>query len=101
MMETESAEYPVRTEQNVIASDATLILYEGKLKGGTLLTRRVCRRLSKAHLCTRFDDHTVEDVRQWLQETKPQTLNIAGPRESTSPGIFDRSLQFLLAVFAG
>ena len=32
MTETDSADYPTRTQQNVIDSDATLILYEQKLK---------------------------------------------------------------------
>ncbi len=100
LVEMESTDYPARTEQNVVDSDATLILYEGRLKGGTLLTRRICRRLHKPHLCLRFDDARSREVGQWLAEIKPDTLNIAGPRESTSPGIFDRSLQFLLAVLA-
>ena len=98
--EMDATDYPARTEQNVVDSDATLILYEGRLKGGTLLTRRICQRLDKPHLCLRFDDSQAREVSRWLAELKPQTLNIAGPRESTSPGIFDRSMQFLLAVLA-
>jgi hypothetical protein len=100
LTETDSADYPVRTEQNVVDSDATLIVYEGRLKGGTLLTRRICQRLHKPYRCVRIDQRHQQEVRQWLSELKPDTLNIAGPRESTSPGIFDRSMQFLLAVFA-
>lgn len=96
--ESQSADYPVRTEQNVADSDATLILYEGRLKGGTLLTRRICRRLEKPHLCLRLDERRIAEVRQWLVQSEPDTLNVAGPRESTSPGIFDRSMRFLLAV---
>lgn len=100
LQETESADYPVRTEQNVIDSDATLIIYEDKLKGGTLLTRKICRRLDKPHLCLRMNEEQIVTVRQWLARTKPSTLNIAGPRESTAPGICDRSMQFLLMVLA-
>ena len=100
LQECESADYPTRTEQNVIDSDATLILYETKLKGGTLLTRRICRRLDKPHLPVRFvtQDREVAmlKLRTWLNEVRPETLNIAGPRESTSPGIFERSLEFLM-----
>ena len=82
LTEMDSADYPVRTEQNVIDSDATLILYEGKLKGGTLLTRRICKRLNKPFLCLRIDHKLPADVRSWLLKTRPGTLNIAGPRES-------------------
>jgi hypothetical protein len=100
LRETESPDYPVRTEQNVIDSDATLILYEGRLKGGTLLTTRICRRQGKPVLSVRIDVKHVPTVRLWLAERQPAVLNVAGPRESTAPGIFDRSMQFLLRVFA-
>lgn len=98
LQETDSTEYPVRTEQNVIDSDATLILYEGRLKGGTLLTRRICVRLGKPFLVVRIDRDDVSAARQWLATQRPATLNVAGPRESTSPGIFHRSMAFLLKV---
>ncbi len=98
LWETDSREYPVRTEQNVIDSDATLILYEGRLKGGTLLTQRICRRLQKPQLSVRIDHANVDQVRNWLSTGQPRTLNVAGPRESTCPGIFDRSMDFLLRV---
>ena len=98
LRETDSSEYPVRTEQNVIDSDATLILYEGNIKGGTLLTRRICRRLGKDHLTVAIDNGRPETVRQWLARTRPATLNVAGPRESTCPGIFERSMAFMLAA---
>ena len=96
LRETESPEYPVRTEQHVIDSDATLILYEGKIKGGTQLTRRICRRLKKPHLAIRIDAENLAAVRLWLREQQPQVLNVAGPRESNFPGIFQRSMDFLL-----
>ena len=98
LRETDSREYPVRTEQNIVDSDATLILYEGRLKGGTMLTQRICRRLEKPQLSVRIDRKNVATVRQWLRTNRPATLNVAGPRESTSPGIFHRSMDFLLRV---
>ena len=98
LQESHSREYPVRTEQNVLDSDATLILYETRLSGGSLLTRRCCQRAGKPCLCVRLDRDPPEKVRQWLDAQQPETLNVAGPRESTAPGIFDRSLAFLLRV---
>ncbi len=100
LRETESADYPPRTEQNVIDSDATLILYEVELKGGTRLTRRYCRRHDKPHLVVRIDHQQPDEVRQWLARLQPSRLNIAGPRESSYPGIQDRAFQFLLQVFS-
>ena len=98
LQETDSRDYPVRTEQNVIDSDATLILYEGRLKGGTQLTRRICVRLEKPFLALRIDRDDASLARKWLAAQQPVTLNVAGPRESTSPGIFHRSMAILLKI---
>lgn len=98
LRETESSEYPIRTKQNVVDSDATLILYEGKIKGGTQLTRRLCRQLDKPHLVVPIDRDDPIETRRWLSDVQPQTLNVAGPRESSAPGIFARSREFLLRV---
>lgn len=100
LQETDSIEYPFRTEKNVVDSDATLILYASRLKGGTLLTRRICERNAKEHLVVRFDKHEPDLVRDWLRDVRPSALNIAGPRESTSQGIFELATQYLHAVFA-
>lgn len=98
--EMQSSDYPARTEQNVVDSDATLILYERKLKGGTLLTRRICQRLDKPYLLVRMDRDEPEVISKWLRETRPETLNVAGPRESNSPGILERGEAFLLAALS-
>lgn len=104
LAETGSTDYTIRTEQNVVDSDATLILYEGKLRGGTLLTRRLCRRWRKPVCLVRLDQSHAEmagelaSVRRWMSAETPETLNVAGPRESSSPGIHDRAFQFLLRL---
>ncbi len=100
MDETESKEYPVRTEQNVVDSDATLILYRGRLKGGTLLTRKICERSDKPHLLVRLDRDAPAVVRRWLCELRPRSLNVAGPRESTCLGVYEQTFEYLLSVFA-
>ncbi|GAA4448145.1 putative molybdenum carrier protein [Novipirellula rosea] len=99
LQEMPSSDYPARTEQNVIDSDATLILYEKKLGSGTRLTRRICDRLGKAYLLARLPVDQPAMIASWLAKQKPATLNIAGPRESSSPGIYERSFAFLIDVF--
>jgi hypothetical protein len=98
LREMSSFEYPARTEQNVLDSDATLILCEARLKGGTKLTRLFCTRHDKPHLVARIDRQEFDPVRHWLRQLRPRCLNVAGPRESTSPGIYHRSLEFLLRL---
>lgn len=97
--ESDSPEYPVRTEQNVVDSDATLILYIDQIKGGTKLTRRYCIRHDKPHLVVPIADKEVATVQRWLGKERPHCLNVAGPRESNHPGISELAQIFLLRVF--
>jgi hypothetical protein len=102
LRETASSEYRERTEQNVLDSDATLILHRGPLSGGTLLTRQLAVRHRKPCLTI---DLTEPDkpatVREWLRTNNVTTLNVAGPRESQSSGIAALAERFLCQVFAG
>ena len=88
LRESALPEYRVRTEQNVLGSDATLILYRGRLSGGTELTRRLAKQYGRPHLVVNLDRAVDEaDIRDWLEKQRVETLNVAGPRESQSPGI--------------
>jgi len=98
MEETASSEYKVRTRQNVIDSDATLIIYDQRLRGGTLLTQKIALELDKPMLCRPVQGLLEDDVREWLESVRPKVLNIAGPRESSNPGIYTRSFAFLMAA---
>ncbi|MCE5266403.1 MAG: putative molybdenum carrier protein [Planctomycetaceae bacterium] len=99
LTETDSPVYAVRTERNVVESDATLILYRGRISGGTKLTLQLARRHSKPHLKVDLDAAPEPvDVCRWLAEYHIETLNVAGPRESQSPGIGVLAHAFLLRV---
>jgi len=101
LTETGSPEYHVRTEQNVLDSDATLILCRGPLSGGTKLTRELAERYAKPCLVVDLDRPPgPEVVRRWIVESQAEILNIAGPRESQSPGISARTAEYLTALFA-
>ena len=101
LTETDSPEYHVRTEQNVLASDATLILCRGKLRGGTALTRQLAERHGKPCLVVDFDHPPDPDeIRRWIAESQADTLNVAGPRERQSPGISARTTEFLKRLLA-
>ena len=105
LVETPSTDAGVRTEWNVRDSDATLLLTErpDALSGGTALTRDLARRLGRPFLVTSTED--VEAVRAWLRELreqadKPLVLNVAGPRESKEPGLYDGASSLLEQVLA-
>lgn len=100
--ECDSPDYGVRTEMNVINSDATLILNRGIIDGGTAYTLELCRHHGKPVSVIDLDNletqQAAEHVRKFLRREKPQVLNVAGPRESKSPGIYALSLNILLFV---
>lgn len=109
LREMESANYAVRTRQNVKDSDGTLILFEDTMSRGTELTAKCARQLKRPLISVdvielldwdedRFADE-IEKVISWLEAENVNVLNVAGPRESTSPGIGGIARMFLLKLF--
>lgn len=99
LCEMDSSDYALRTEQNIIDSDATLILYEGPLRGGTLLTKRIAARLQKPWLAVPLSPaFDFEAVRRWICTIRPRVLNVAGPRASSHEGIEERARDAMLRV---
>ncbi len=123
--ECESPDYHVRTELNVRDSDGTLILfvpspsseavtgetsgdggimgapYPEQLKGGTKLTYELAIKYRRPLLVVNLDrPPPAQLVYRWLSDNRIAVLNVAGPRESQSPGIAQRTYNFLLDLFA-
>jgi hypothetical protein len=93
----------LRTEWNVRDSDATLILRPrscGAADPGTEWTRRCVTRYGRVLLvCDPGDPQSLPAVMRWLEARPIRTLNVAGPSESSSPGIGDAAYRLLEAVF--
>lgn len=91
--------YPERTRRNVIESDGTVIISYGKLIGGSGLTRKYAIEHGRPWLhldMARLDDREAADrLRAWLLEHAIRTLNVAGPRASDDPHIYDVTLRVL------
>lgn len=102
MKESPSPDYPARTEANVQDSDATLILaWAAPLTGGTLRTLEFARRHGKpAAVVSLGEGDPVAEIRAFLSRVKPATLNVAGPRESSCPGIGAKARRALLLALA-
>ena len=100
LTETPSADYAQRTEWNVRDSDGTLVLVDGELSGGSAQTVEVAGRLGKPCLVLNMTQQpSAEAVRAWAHAHGVRTLNVAGPRESKCPGIYDRARRFLREIF--
>jgi len=91
LKETPSADYAQRTEWNVRDSDATIIFsLNPRLSGGTLKTLEFARQYGKPllHIC-RTDADTSANLKSFLPDHRVKLLNIAGPRQSEEPGIYE------------
>ncbi|MHB1035337.1 MAG: putative molybdenum carrier protein [Pirellulales bacterium] len=101
LTETDSPEYRVRTERNVLDSDGTLILARGVPTGGTELTRQLAETHAKPCLIVDLNQPpALAAVRRWLKRNRVAVLNVAGPRESQSPGIGAQATEFVKTLFA-
>jgi len=100
LQETESAHPADRTGMNVSDADGTLIMINGEMDTGTKLTLELCHRFEKPHLLIDFTGRASRDeLLEWLRMNEIACLNIAGPRESKSPGIYTLTKGFLLMAF--
>lgn len=89
--------FNARTVKNIIDSDGTLIIVPSwplpeNIKDGTILTIEEIKRQDKPYYILNIEELDISDCNNWIVESEIETLNIAGPRESTTPGIYDISL---------
>ena len=99
LRETPTESYAQRTEWNVRDSDGTLVLTRGEAAGGTAQT--VACAAAQGKPCLVLDLAAApapEAVRAWAAARAIKVLNIAGPRESKSPGIYAQATAFLRQV---
>lgn len=96
------ADPAVRTVLNVRDSDATLVVSNGPLSGGSLLTFqeavRCCRPVLHLDLSVFRPAEAVAQLQQWLHAVDPATLNVAGPRASHDAAIGVRVAALLRAA---
>ncbi len=96
-------EYPKRTEQNVVDSDGTVIISHGALTEGSAFTREIAEKHGRACLHLDMNELSVEQavqiLRSWITENKIEVLNVAGPRQSKDPAIYDTTFEILQLTF--
>jgi hypothetical protein len=106
LQEMTTGDYLARTEANVVDSDATVVFTEKTPTGGSLRTIEFCLKHRKPwhqiSLALESRTRVVSQIVAWLRgeiaydyedyEARPPAdcvLNVAGSRESKSPGIAD------------
>ena len=99
LKETPTAEYAQRTEWNIRDSDGTLVLTRGRPSDGTAFTIEVAKRLGKPCLVLDVTENLdASQVGAWARTHQVRVLNVAGPRESKCPGIYQQASTFLRQV---
>lgn len=94
-------DYKSRTEKNILFSGATLIIATNTESAGTKLTLSLCRTHAKPYLVIDVNkmkvDTAVMEIKDWLKELNMDVLvlNVAGNRESKSPGIYSVTFAIL------
>jgi hypothetical protein len=97
VMEHDSLDYAPRTKDNIRLSDGTVIF--GRRSPGSNLTEETCRIQKKpclwmlAWVCTPKNRLL---FLSWVKAHNITVLNVAGNRESVSPGIQDGVSKFLI-----
>jgi hypothetical protein len=96
LKEMDTSSYPTRTEQNVIDSDGTLIIYWGKMSGGTALTFECAFRHKRPCFSFNMERPAAKsEFTKWFEDCGIENLNIAGPRGSRSPDVYPDSLKVI------
>ena len=91
LRQTDSTAYPPRTALNVRDSDGTVVFVTGPADGGTELTCKLAQSKDKPLLVLDLNQEPPAEaaaaVHRWAHAHWIETLNVAGPRESRSPGL--------------
>ncbi|TAJ05752.1 molybdenum cofactor carrier [Marinilabiliaceae bacterium JC017] len=99
LIETQTSDYSERTRLNLLNADGTLLLtLNNQLGPGAKLTFDWCIKFRKPVLLLELSKDSEANgfrLTQWKLSYNVKTLNIAGNRESQTPGIYSATLQFL------
>jgi hypothetical protein len=103
--ELESGGFTERTLQNIKDSDGTVIIYPGKLSGGTEQTVHFCAEQRRPHELIDSSNVSTEKAAQliadFVRENEIDDLNVAGPRASEWPEGYDYAFRALDIFLTG
>ena len=101
VQELDAGGFSERTLQNVKDSDGTVIIYPGKLGGGTEQTVRFCQELRRLYQLIDAAKISAEDaaklIADFVRDHEIDLLNVAGPRQSEWPEGYDYASRALEA----
>ena len=93
LKELKSGAYPNYTEKNVINSDGTLIVSQGKLKGGSALPKKLAKKNNRCFLHIDLKETpafiAASKINSWIIRHGIEILNVTGSRDSKDPKIYE------------
>lgn len=104
LKETATSDFSERTKLNIQDSDGTLIFVPSlplpaSINDGTKLTEQEALARKKPHLIIDLSKEiNIHLITEWIKTQEIKILNIAGPRESLSPGIYQKTLEVLTTL---
>lgn len=97
--EHESDHYAPRTFTNARDSDGTIRIAANFNSPGEKMTLKAIQQYDKPYIDVSMSNpRPISEVVAWLQENKIETLNVAGNRESSAPGITAFAEEYLIMV---
>ena len=95
LKETESEDVNVRTRKNIEDSDGTVVFVPSlplSIQDGTRLTITHAQALAKPLFIVDLSnlDDVDNNFNLWVKGHTISVLNVGGPRESSSPGVYDK-----------
>ncbi len=96
--------YPMRTKKNIEESEGTLVFYAFNVSGGTKMTVQHAYKVDKPVCLVEMSSFTlqaVSTIRRWLYTNEITVMNVAGPRGSKQPDMYDYVYSVLVEVIKG
>jgi len=93
LKEMDTQDYKKRTRQNILDSHGTIIIFRGKLTGGSKLTQSYAKVIGRPNcsidLLQTEEFEAALIIKSFISENFIQVLNVAGPRMSHQPWIYN------------
>jgi hypothetical protein len=103
LTEMPDTSYALRTEQNVIDSDGTLIISHGELSEGSDYTRKMAIKHHRPWLHINLNKtpafKATNLISSWIKENTIEILNVAGSRESKDNLIYQDVSKIIESVY--
>jgi hypothetical protein len=103
LKETRSSSYADRTARNVQDADGTLIIARGLLTGGSEYTREMAIKYKRPWLHIDLSQtaafQAASAINQWILQNEIEILNVAGPRASKDPTVYQEALNIIESVY--